>query len=325
MLGDALTQAKFAAHEYNEEVLPQVAAEYETAIRDPTTYALDLAHQLAFRTGLGNSLFASPHTAVDYDSATAFARAALSKPGNFAVLGSGVDQRTLASLVSEFFVSPSNSVGSSPTQISTPKAQYYGGEVRVPAVGHGAANDEFLVAFKGGPRSQPEYAVLRYLLGGESSVKWAAGATPLAKIVADSPAASARAFSLAYTDAGLFGISVSAPTAHVGTIAQKAVAELRNVAKGGAKADDVKQAIAKAKFAAASAVESRLAKLEHAGASILEGGGGEARSLEETFAALDKVTADSVAKAAKAAVESKPTTVAIGDTHKLPYSDSIGL
>ena len=66
LLGDAVTQAKFAAHEYNEEVIPQVASEYEQAIRDPSTYALDLAHQLAFRHGLGNSLFASPHTAVDF-------------------------------------------------------------------------------------------------------------------------------------------------------------------------------------------------------------------------------------------------------------------
>ena len=86
VLGDAVTQAKFAKHEYNEEVIPLVAAEFEQAASNPATRALDLAHQLAFRNGLGNSLFASPHSAVDFASATAFANSAFSSTSNFAVL-----------------------------------------------------------------------------------------------------------------------------------------------------------------------------------------------------------------------------------------------
>lgn len=41
--------------------------------------------------------------------------------------------------------------------------------------------------------------------------------------------------------------------------------------------------------------------------------------------APDGVTASKVQKAAKTALKSKPTTVAVGDTHKLPYSDELGL
>jgi ubiquinol-cytochrome c reductase core subunit 2 len=262
VLGDAITQAKFAPHEYNEEVLPKVASEYEQAIRDPTTYGLDLAHQLAFRNGLGNSLFASPHSAVNFNSATAYAASAFA-PSNVAVLGSGVDAGLLASYVSEFFVSSSPAAAA----LSTPVASYFGGEVRVPSPGHGgSAVDHFIVAFKGnGSSASADFEVLRHLLGGESSVKWSSGSSPLSKLA--SGRSSAKAFNLAYSDAGLFGIYITAPTSGVAGIATAAVEQLKNVAKG-ASAEAVKQAIAKAKFAAATSMETRANRLELVGGHV---------------------------------------------------------
>ncbi|KAL8280135.1 hypothetical protein RQP46_007465 [Phenoliferia psychrophenolica] len=316
VLGDAVTQAKFAAHEYNEEVIPQVASEYEQSVSNPAVYALDIAHQLAFRAGLGNSLFASPHSAVSYSAATSFANQSFSSPSNFAVLSTGVDAGALGSLVSDFFV-PSSSAAAA----SSPAAAYYGGELRTPATGHSHSHlDHLLIAFKGTAASEVDLAVLRFLLGGESSVKWSAGASPLAKL--SSGTSCAQAFNFGYSDAGLFGIFVSAPTAGVEALAQGSVAALKQVAQG-ASADAVKQAVLKAKFAAASAYETRAGKLDllasHLSAS------GSAPSLEELFAKFDKVTVDSVTKAAQAALKSKPTTVAIGNTHQLPYADSLGL
>lgn len=243
-------------------MIPQVASEYEQAIRDPSTYALDLAHQLAFRNGLGNSLFASPHTAVDFPSATAFAKSALSS-SNFAVLSTGVDSGHLNSLVSDFFVTPSS------TALSSPASAYFGGELRVPSVGHGSSLDHFLLAFKGASTSTAaDLTVLRYLLGGESAVKWSAGLSPLSKLA--SGQATAQAFNLTYSDAGLFGVYISAPTSAVGGLAVKVVDELKNVAKG-ASAEAVAAAIAKAKFAAATALESRVGRLELVGAQVSSG------------------------------------------------------
>ncbi|GAA5954199.1 hypothetical protein JCM21900_006959 [Sporobolomyces salmonicolor] len=313
-LGDALTQAKFSPHEYNEEVVPTVAAEYEQAIRDSTTYAFDLAHQLAFRTGLGNSLFASPHTAVDHSAVTSYAKAAFA-PSNLAVLGSNVDAGKLKSLVSDFFVS-----GTASSSISTPSAKYFGGEVRVPSVGHSPL-DQLLIAFEGASSSSAEFAVLRYLLGGESYLKWSTGASPLSKL--SSADVSASAFNLAYSDAGLFGISIKAPTAQVADVASKAVAELKALAKG-ASEEAVKQAIAKAKFAAASALETRFGQVELIGAQLAAQGEAPA-SVADVFAKFDKVSAESLAKAASSALASKPTTVAVGNTHALPYADALGL
>lgn len=264
VLGDALVQAKFSPHEYNEEVIPQVAADYEQAIHDPTTYAFDVAHQLAFRAGLGNSLYASPHTAVEYNVATAFAKSAFSSPSNFAVVSSGVDAGLLKSLVGDFFVASSPA---SPLSTQGSKASYYGGEIRIPSVGHSKV-DQFLLGFKGEAASSVELSVLKHLLGGEASVKWSQGASPLAKLSSDT--ASVKAFNLAYSDAGLFGILATAPTAEVEGLLIKAVAELQAVAKG-ASAEALKQAVLKAKFAAASALESRVGKLELLGGQVRPG------------------------------------------------------
>ena len=259
-MGDAVTHAKFAPHEYNEEVVPTVATEYEQAIRDPTTYAFDLAHQIAFRSGLGNSLYASPHTAVDFNAATSFAKSAFSSPSNFAVLGSGIAADKLKGLVSDFFVS-----GSSSASLTSPAASYFGGDIRVPAVGHHSALDHFLVGFKGDSSSSADFAVLRFLLGGDSSVKWSAGSSPLSKL--NTGAATAKAFNLGYSDAGLFGVYIAGSSSEVQSLAAKSVEALKAIAKGASEAD-VKQAIAKAKFAAADALESRVGKLEVIGGQV---------------------------------------------------------
>ncbi|GAA6000227.1 hypothetical protein JCM10207_007915 [Rhodosporidiobolus poonsookiae] len=313
-LGAAITEAKFPLHEYNEEVVPQVQAEYEQAIHNSPVYALDLAHQLAFRKGLGNSLFASPHTAVDHSTAVSFAKASFA-PSNLAVFGSNVEAGKLQSLVSQFFTSGSTASSS----ISTPASQYFGGEVRVPSVGH-AALDQLLIAFQGAASTEVEWAVLRYLLGGEVAVKWGASATPLAKL--KSATSTAQAFNLGYSDAGLFGIAVQAKSADVSDVAQKAIAALKEVANG-ASDEAVKQAVAKAKFAAASALETREGQVAAVGEAVASRG--QAPSLEELFSKLDKVSSQSLAKAASSALSSKPTTVAVGNTHVLPYADSLGL
>lgn len=56
---------------------------------------------------------------------------------------------------------------------------------------------------------------------------------------------------------------------------------------------------------------------------ILESG--NFHSLADAFKGIDGVTASKVQEAAKAALKSKPTTVSVGDAHKLPYSDELGL
>lgn len=266
ILGDVLTSSKFAAHEYNETVVPSIAMEYQQAEAQPQVLALDAAHQLAFRRGLGNSLFATPHLSVDLLSAVAYARSAFANESGIAVVGSGIGSSTLTSLVNDFFTGSSASASSaSKAAVDTSsdgKSQYYGGDMRIPHTVHGGSQQgQLLLGFQGGSASQPEYAVLRALLGGESSLKWSAGASPLAQISTKAGALpsnpAARAFNLAYSDAGLFGIFVDAPTEKVKDIATESIQALKNIAKG-AKEEEVKRAVAQAKFLAAQVLEQRL-------------------------------------------------------------------
>lgn len=253
--------------------------EYEQAIRDPTVFAFDVAHQLAFRKGLGNSLFASPHTAVPHSDVVSFANASFAKHSDIAVVADGVSADALSGLVSEFFIPKTRSAADTLPTASVGSTQYYGGEVRVPVTAHGGLETgHLLIGFKGGPRIAPEYTVLQHLLGGKSSIKWNKGTSPLGQL--EAPSTSAQAFNLPYGDAGLFGIFVTAPTAEVENVASKAVAELKKAAKG-ADGAEVKKAIAQAKFAAAAAVEDFSERVEALGTQV-----GGSRVLEPRKAAL---------------------------------------
>lgn len=266
LLGDVLGESKLTAHEFNEEVVPQLQSEYSQASSEASTLAMDVMHQLAFRRGLGNSMFATPHVQVNYDNASSFAKTALTNSSDMAVVASGVDANTLKGLVADYFPSQ-NSNASSPASASS---SYFGGELRLPSNSHGsgehdkghAGHAHILAGFKGGPASAVEYTVLRYLLGGEPAVKWSTGHSALS-----SSAPGAKAFNLGYSDTGLVGFSVDAPLSQAGDIARKAVAAFKNVSQG-VKDEELKAAVQKAKFAVASQLESRAGKLELIGSQV---------------------------------------------------------
>ncbi|GAK63308.1 ubiquinol-cytochrome C reductase complex core protein 2 precursor [Moesziomyces antarcticus] len=324
-LGDVLSKSKFAAHEFNEEVLPQVQAEYAQAQSNPAVLGYDSLLQTAYRQrSLGHSLFASPASPITHRQTVDFAHAAFAKD-NIAVLGSGIDSAKLNQLVSAHF----GELAASASVSSTP-AKYFGGEQRVAfAAPHGAENTRaahghFFVGFEGAGHKDAEasanLAVLRALLGGESSVKWSNGVSPLSQIAESIPGARAAAFNLTFSDSGVFGAHVSAPSASVQQAASKVAQALKNVA-GGLKEEAIKAAVAKAKFERATVLENRTAAHELVSAQLLEAG--SVATLENAFAALDAVKPASLSKVAEKLLKSKPTTVAVGDVHKLPYADEV--
>ncbi len=325
VLGDVLSKSKFAAHEFNEEVLPQVQAEYAQAQSNPAVLGYDSLLQTAYRQrSLGHSLFASPASPITHRQTVDFAHAAFAKD-NIAVLGSGIDSAKLNQLVSAHF----GELAASASVSSTP-AKYFGGEQRVAfAAPHGAENTRaahghFFVGFEGAGHKDAEasanLAVLRALLGGESSVKWSNGVSPLSQIAESIPGARAAAFNLTFSDSGVFGAHVSAPSASVQQAASKVAQALKNVA-GGLKEEAIKAAVAKAKFERATVLENRTAAHELVSAQLLEAG--SVATLENAFAALDAVKPASLSKVAEKLLKSKPTTVAVGDVHKLPYADEV--
>lgn len=307
------TSGKFTRHEFEEYVEPTVKGDAEAAHANPAVQAVDLAHALAFRNGLGSSLFVPSSSHITHEDVKAYAATAFAK-GNFAVLGSGISQETLTKLVEKSF--GSSSTGSAPQAKSS---KYFGGETRLD--GHSGLETVFIgFGVAGAPSG--DLAVLNAHLSTTPSVKWSKGLSPIAATI---PAgASVQTVYLPYSDASLFGFLVQAETAEAVTQAsQAAIKALKEATSGKGIAEEaLKAAVAKAKFTAANAVEGREGLFTTLGGKVLQG---QDANVSSVTAAFDGVNASSFAKAASELVKTKPTFVAIGTTTALPYSDELGL
>ena len=207
--------------------------------------ALDLAHLLAFRTGLGSSPFTTPGTHISVEDVKAYAQNAFT-PGNLAVLGTGIDAATLQKLIEQSLGSLSGA-----STLSSSPSSYFGGETRIEA--HGAPETIFIgFGTTGAPSA--ELAVLSAHLDPTPAIKWSKGLSPIAASLPEG--VSAKSVLLPYSDAALYGIIIQgADTERVKEAGKVAVAALK--ASGELKGDDLKKAIAKAKFNAASALDGR--------------------------------------------------------------------
>lgn len=326
MLADSLSSTRYSRHEIEEDVLPIVAAEAADAGASPATTAIDLAHSLAFRYGLGASLYAGEHPHATEESLREYARTAFSK-GNVAVVGQGISAETLTAL----FTPHLKDVAAPTSKASV----YYGGETRVP----GSGTPTIFIGFGQAGAASPELDVLSSYLSPTPSVKWSTGVGPLA---ANIPAgATVESVLYNYSDAALFGFIVQAPTAEGVTAAAKAVvAGLKATAAKAPAAEELKAAVAKSRFRAAQALEGRTGFAASTAAQLL----GTGAPVESTLSALSGVQAAAVTKvrfltiihertrladcelqAAATLTKAKPTFVAIGDLHQLPYADEVGL
>ncbi|KAF5366777.1 hypothetical protein D9758_006470 [Tetrapyrgos nigripes] len=310
VLSSFITSGKFTRHEFEEYVTPVMQSEVELSNSDPAIHALELAHVLAFRSGLGSSLYATPHTHLTADDIKAFAQSAFTQ-GNIAVLGTGIDQEVLTKLVQQSL----NKISTSSGLTSSPSS-YFGGETRIQS--HGGSQTVF-IGFGSAGAPAAELAVLNGHLSPAPSVKWSKGLSPIAASVPEGT--SVQTVYLPYSDASLFGVLIQGSTgASVKEAGKAAVAALKSASS--LKGDDLKKAVAKAKFAAAAAAESREGLVFSLGSKVLSG---QTSALDATLSVLDKVSESTISKAASTLVGAKPTYVAIGDVSTLPYADELGL
>ncbi|KAJ7733256.1 Metalloenzyme, LuxS/M16 peptidase-like protein [Mycena maculata] len=311
VLASVIASSKYTRHEFEELVLPTIESEVNALHADPATHALELAHALAFRSGLGASLFAAPHTPITAEDVAEFAKTAFS-PANLAVLGTGISQSTLSSLVAAALERRTAEAVTPPT---TTTSGYFGGESRLET--HGTPQTIF-IGFGAPGTPAPELAALAAYLDPNPAVKWSRGSSPMLQ----SPETSVQAVYLPYSDAALVGLLIQGPSVEgVRAASKAAVAALKGTA--GVKAEELKAAVSKAKFRMASTADARAGVVEVLGSKVLSGS--SETSLETSLSALDKVTASGFAKAATALVKSKSTFVALGDTQALPYADELGL
>ncbi|EIW76553.1 LuxS MPP-like metallohydrolase [Coniophora puteana RWD-64-598 SS2] len=310
LLASTLTSSKFLGHEFSEYVAPVVASESTLASVNPATRAIELAHSLAFRNGLGSPLFAPEHSDLTVDDVRAYAASAFAK-GNLAVVGTGIDASTLQALLDKHL-----SGASAGAAASSPASSYFGGETRVDS--HSGPQTVFIGYGVSGQPS-PALSVLAAHLSTTPSVKWSKGLSPLAAALPEG--ASVQTVLFPYSDATLFGFLVQGATGQQVKEAAKAVTQALKDAKN-VKGEDVKKAVAKAKFSAASALDARETIVEAVSQKIFSSSD---LSAESALSALDKVNESELAKAVSSLTSAKPTYVAIGDIRSLPYSDEVGL
>lgn len=302
LLTSVLTTTKFLPYEYSEYVLPVVRDESTHASHVPSTVAIEAAHALAFRTGLGAPLFAGPHTPVSLESVKAFASSAFAS-GNVAVIGTGIDSARLAELVDRTLAeTPLPSGPSSPSTSS----KYFGGATRIDS--HGGPQTVF-IGF-GTTTPSPALTVLANHLAPSPALKWPSvppSSTTLTPVY------------LPYSDAVLTGVLVQGPdTNSVKDAAKTLVDRLKKPLT----AEELKSAVARTKFDAAVSVENRESLALAIGERIFSGA---ESSVESTLAELDQVDAAGFSKTVLELTKATPTYVAVGDVNALPYADEIGL
>ncbi|KAE8441551.1 hypothetical protein EG329_004859 [Mollisiaceae sp. DMI_Dod_QoI] len=324
LLGEVISQTRFTAHEYHEEVEPIIKLSQKKLLANVSELAINSAHGLAFHRGLGTPLYPSSSTPLtkytNEETIAEFSASAYSKP-NIAVVANGASQADLAKWVGEFF----KETPSSTAALTSEASKYYGGEERI---AHDSGNS-LVIAFPGsssftsGGSYKPEIAVLAALLGGKSSIKWSSGFSLLAKAASSFPGASASTTHFAYSDAGLLTIQFSGSAQAIRDASTGAVKALKSISEGSISKEDFTKAVALAKYRALEEGQNIESGIVTTGSGLIHGG--KPFQIDEVGKSVESVTADKLKSAAKGLLDGKATVSAVGDLYVLPYAEELGL
>jgi len=287
----------------------------ELAQRDQATQAVELLHEAAFRSGLGNSLFCAPHR-VGSHGPTAL-QGFVSKHftcNRAALLGIGIDHASLSKW-GEYLSLES---GAGP---SSQPSKFHEGEIRVETGGPMAY--VALASQCAGAVSVAECLaamLLQRVLGMGSHIKYTAGQGKLSLAAAAASSGNQAVSSIGqmYSDAGLLGALVVCDAAAAGKVVPAVVAAIRS-----AKVTDEEVAAAKKNMLADvfTMLESPLNQIENIGSqALLSGDVMPAEKVPELIAGL--TTAD-VQAAAKKLASAKLSLGATGNLSSLPYLDTL--
>lgn len=305
LLASSIVSPKLVGHELHEFVWPTVAVDTASAVTSGEYTVLEMAHAIAFRSGLGHALLNPPHAHEPSIEAVKDYASKVFTQSNVAIIGSGLDQSKLESLASHHFGSlPSGS------SISSPASKYFGGSTVSPSlhptlfIGYGVA---------GTPSAG--VATLAAHLATKPRLPWSNGLSPLSSLPSSIHAESVL---LPYSDATLFGVVISGKDSAALKQGGEAVVKAIKEAAGGLKEEAVTRAKARAKFAAAVVEEGKAGDVAK-GAAKLEG-----KEWNNLVDEVEKLDVKAFSKFATDLLKGKPTVVALGDINTLPHPDEIG-
>merc|ERR1719362_1894851 len=297
-----------------ERNLPRM--KLELATKSPAADAVEMLHQAAFRSGLGNSLYCAPHKVGSHSNAAL--QSFVSKhftSGRSALLGIGVNHASLA----KFGELLNLEAGSGPADVAS---KYSGGEVRAETGGALA-----YVAIAGNCAGAVSVGdcvaamLLQRALGMGGHVKYSGGQGKLAKAAAaaSSGSQSVSAIGQMYSDAGLLGAMVVCEASSAGKVVGAVAAALRNAQQ----VTDEEVAAAKKNMLADvyTMLEAPLNQIENMGSQVLMSG--EVMPAKKVPELIAGITTADVQAAAKKLSSAKLSMGACGNLSTVPFLDSL--
>ncbi|KAJ5461082.1 Cytochrome b-c1 complex subunit 2 [Penicillium daleae] len=328
LLAEVASQPKFADHELNEVVSHLLKYNQQAAFSNPENVALDAAHGVAFHRGLGSPVTPSPSSPYEkYLSADALAKYAKDAyaKSNVALVATGPNSADVSKWVGQFFKDlPTGTTDSQYKVQPSAASQYFGGEQRIAS----KIGNAVVIAFPGSSAFgtagyKAEASVLAALLGGESTIKWTPGFSLLSQATKGFNQLYVSTKNLAYSDAGLFTVTLSGQAEQVGAASKNVVDALKKAAAGEVSSEDIKKAAALAKFRALESVQTLETGLEATGSGLIHGA--KPYQIGEIAQAIEKVSEQQVKEVAKSFLTGKATLVSVGDVFHLPYAEDLGL
>jgi len=287
----------------------------DLAQRTPATQAVELLHQAAFRSGLGNSLFCPSHKVGTHSTATL--QEFVTKhftAGRAALVGIGVPHSTLTKYSGMLTLES----GSGPT--SAP-ATYHGAELRS-ETGGGLTYVALAGDCAGATAGVDSVAamLLQRVLGSGSHVKYGGGQGKLAQAVAAATSANCAVSALGqiYSDAGLLGALIVSEAGAAGKVVGAVASTIRNIT---VTEEEVSAAKNNLLIDCYRLMESPATQVETYGSQALIAG--DILPVEKIPELVAGVTVADVQAAAKKLSTAKLSLGAVGNLSTVPYVDSL--
>nr|XP_046234197.1 cytochrome b-c1 complex subunit 2, mitochondrial isoform X1 [Scatophagus argus] len=301
------------------DLTPRVKMDKAQAAQNTQLGVVEGLHDAAYKNALCNSLYCPDHMVgnIKSEHLHQFVQNNFTS-ARMALVGLGVDH-TILKQVGEQFLNIRSGAGTTGA-----KAQYRGGEIRLPSTSsmvHSAVVSQSAAA---GTSEALAFSVLQHVLGAGLHVK--RGSCITSKLVQGVAKATAdpfdvSAFNASYSDSGLFGVYTISQAAAAGDVIKAALAQVKAVADGGVTAADLTRAKAQLKGQFLMSLETSEGLLDDMGSQALANG--SYCSPEEISKNIDNVSLTDVANAAKKFVSGKKTMASSGNLIKTPFVDEI--
>ncbi|KAL6442043.1 hypothetical protein ACFW04_002404 [Cataglyphis niger] len=313
-LEDVATQQVFKPWEIADQ-LPRLR--YESSMIPETTRVMELLHKVAYRTGLGYSLYSPKRQLgkINTEALQHFVNTWFTG-SNCAIVATGVPLSDICEFASNLNVCSNDNENCAET------AKYHGGEIRKE---RSSQLSTVAVAVEAAGLNKEKdalaFAVLQRAICSGPRVKWGSSVSPLQKEVwsaANTDQFAITAFNASYSDSGLFGFVLSSVPDCAYSTTEAATAYLRSPKLSDA---DITRGKTTLKAEILYAADNEPALLENLGQQAIL----KKRTYQPStlVAEVDKVTASDVKSVAEKLCSGKLSLAAIGDLSNVPYVDEL--